>query len=328
MRRGIGRGIAWVATCIGIATFALGGCKPKVGAKCNSGQEICVDKSNGLFCGSDNKFAAMSCGGPKGCEQGSQGFSCDNSLASAGDGCETNDDVSCSTDKKAALECHNNKFEVGSTCKGPKGCTLDDDKISCDNNTADVDDPCHFDDDYACASDKQTVLKCTANKMVAYNACRGPNGCVIKEEPLEHKIEFDCDDTFANAGDNCDTEGNPACSTDKKSLLKCTGGKFVAHKTCGSGCDYDTKRERFFCDGQAGTHTAHSTSKASGAAGGTAATAGSAGAHLAATAAIASAHPATSATAPVASAHPAASTSAHPATTTSAHPATTSSAHH
>ncbi|MGH7330907.1 MAG: hypothetical protein ACREJX_21360, partial [Polyangiaceae bacterium] len=68
------RGIAWVMTCIGIATFALGGCKPKAGAKCNSGQEICVDKSNGLFCGSDSKFAAMSCGGPKGCEQGTQGF--------------------------------------------------------------------------------------------------------------------------------------------------------------------------------------------------------------------------------------------------------------
>lgn len=306
------RGIAWVTTCIGIATFALGGCKPKVGAKCNSGQEICVDKSNGLFCGSDNKFAAMSCGGPKGCEQGSQGFSCDNSLASAGDGCETDDDVSCSTDKKAALECHDNKFAVGSTCKGPKGCTLNDDKISCDNDTADVDDPCHFDDDYACTSDKQLVLRCLSKKMVAYNACRGPNGCVIKEEPLEHKIEFDCDDTFANVGDNCDTEGNPACSTDKKSLLKCTSGKFVAHKSCNSGCDYDTKRERFSCDGAAGSHVGHTAAaKAAAAAGGTAGGTQTSTAHPGASAAAAgSAHPATSA-APATSAHAASSASAH-----------------
>ncbi|HEX7664452.1 MAG TPA: hypothetical protein VF407_08080, partial [Polyangiaceae bacterium] len=262
---------AWAVGAVVAATFAMGGCKPKVGAKCKSGQEQCTDKANGLFCGSDDKYAAMSCGGPKGCVQTGQDVNCDNSLASAGDGCETEDDVSCSTDKKAALECHGGKFDVGSTCKGPKGCTLDDDKISCDNNVADVNDACHFDDDYACWTDKQIVLRCESKKMIAYNACRGPNGCVVKEEPIEKKVVFDCDDTFANEGDACDNEGNPACSTDKKNLLKCTSGKFAVKKACGGakGCEYDTASERFFCDGSAaGNHTASQTKKA--ATGGTA----------------------------------------------------------
>jgi hypothetical protein len=248
------RGNRWVVAGVAIAALVLGGCKPKVGAKCNSGQEICTDKSNGLFCGADNKFAAMSCGGPQGCQQSAQGFACDNSLATAADGCETNDDVACSVDKKAALECHTNTFAVGSTCKGPKGCTIADDKISCDNDISDEGDACHFDDDYACTTDKQLVLRCKDKKMLAYNACRGPNGCVIKEEPVEHKIEFDCDDSVAQIGDACDTESEEACTADKKSLLICKTAKFVAHKTCSGpqGCVYEPRGDRYFCDGASG----------------------------------------------------------------------------
>ncbi|MEO8874355.1 MAG: hypothetical protein ABI461_02110 [Polyangiaceae bacterium] len=284
--------------CVAIAALELVGCKPKVGAKCNAGQEICTDKAGGLFCGADSKFAAMSCGGPAGCVQSAQGFACDNSLATTADGCETNDDVACAADKKAALECHDNKFTVGSTCKGPKGCTIADDKISCDNDTADENDPCHFDDDYACTTDKQLVLRCKDKKMLPYNACRGPNGCVIKEEPLEHKIEFDCDDSIAQIGDSCDTDTEEACSVDKKALLICKDAKFAAHKTCGGaqGCVFEAKQDRYFCDGasaKTGTIVAHPGSAASAA---TAAASARAG------------------TAPSASAaHPAASASAHPA---------------
>lgn len=314
------RGIVWAVAVIGVGTFAFGGCKPKVGGKCTSGQEVCTDKANGLACGSDNKFYSISCGGPDGCKSGSSGFTCDNSLASAGDGCETDDDVSCSTDKKAALECHNNKFEVGSTCKGPKGCVLDGDKISCDDDVADENDPCHFDDDYACTSDKQRVLRCKDKKMVAYNACRGPNGCVIKEEPVEHKIEFECDDTVAQVGDACDTEGNPACSVDKANLLQCKSGTFQQHRAC-AGCSYDSHSERFFCGGTAaGNHTGnhHTGHLAGGTAGGNLATSGSA-------------HPATSG-ATAASAHAPAGSASHgttPAASASHAPAAASaSAHH
>ncbi|MEO9233516.1 MAG: hypothetical protein ABI421_09300 [Polyangiaceae bacterium] len=292
------RGNRWVVAGVAVAALVLGGCKPKVGAKCNSGQEICTDKASGLFCGADNKFAAMSCGGPDGCKQSQQGFACDNSLATATDGCETNDDVACAADKKAALECHSNKFEVGSTCKGPKGCTIADDKISCDNDISDEGDACHFDDDYACTTDKQLVLRCKDKKMLAYNACRGPNGCVIKEEPVEHKIEFDCDDSVAQLGDSCDTESEEACTSDKKALLICKSAKFVAHKTCSGaqGCVYEPHGDRYFCDGAGagtGTIVAHPGSSA------TAATA----------AASARAGTASSATA----AHPAASAGVHPA---------------
>jgi hypothetical protein len=291
------RGNRWVVAGVAIAALVLGGCKPKVGAKCNAGQEICTDKANGLFCGADSKFAAMSCGGPQGCQQSAQGFACDNSLATVGDGCETNDDVACSVDKKAALECHANTFAVGSTCKGPKGCTIADDKISCDNDISDEGDACHFDDDYACTTDKQLVLRCKDKKMVAYNACRGPNACVIKEEPVEHKIEFDCDDSVAQIGDACDTESEEACTADKKALLICKSAKFVAHKTCSgpTGCNYEPRGDRYFCDGAGG----------GAAAGGGPAAAGSAGAAM--------------------GGKPASSSNPRPAAASSAHPG---AAHH
>ncbi len=243
---------------------ALAGCKPQVGGKCNANQVACADKTTGLFCGSDGKFATMSCAGPLGCTQNGTEVDCDNSVASNSDGCNTPGDVACATDHKAALECKDGKFSVGSTCKGPGGCKITGDKITCDNDTSDVGDACHFNGDYACTSDKSTVLRCDNNKMVALNSCRGPHACRIIELPQENKVEFACDDSLAQDGDPCDTNGEEACSMDKKSLFTCQSNKFANAKACSGpgGCQYEEKGDRFACDSGGATASAGKTSPA------------------------------------------------------------------
>lgn len=231
--------------------LALTGCKAKPGDKCSTGQLACANKSTGLFCGSDGKFATMSCNGPSGCTGAGPGVSCDNATAAENDGCNTVGDVACSTDKKAALECSkDNKFAVGETCKGTGGCAISGDQITCDNDTSDVGDPCHFIGDYACTTDKGLVLRCDDHKMTALNTCRGPKSCRIIPQPAQNKVEFACDDSVAQLGDACDTNGEEACSMDKKSLYLCKSNKFATEKACGGagGCSYDEHADHFGCD--------------------------------------------------------------------------------
>ena len=143
---------------------------------------------------------------------GAGAVTCDDTIAQLGDGCDEENEVACQVDKKAALECHKNVFTVGETCKGPKGCVVNGEKISCDNDIADTGDPCHFDGDYACSSDNKMAFKCTAKVMTPLNSCRGDKGCRVVELAAEHKVEFICDDSLAVIGDPCDEEGEHACS--------------------------------------------------------------------------------------------------------------------
>jgi hypothetical protein len=233
----------------------LSACNEKVGGKCVAGQAVCADKTSALTCGSDGKFAPMPCRGSHGCVKTGGTIQCDNSVAQDQDVCNEDNDVACSVDKKAALECHNGKFGVGETCKGIKGCEIKKDKIVCDNDISDPDDPCHFDNDYACTSDKLFVLKCIDHKMKKLNSCRGTKSCRIFELPEEKKVEFVCDDTVAQLNDPCDEEGEHACSMDKKSIFECKSAVFTMLKACNGpkGCSFDAKGEKFECDATTGT---------------------------------------------------------------------------
>ncbi len=234
------------------ALFLFAGCKAKVGDKCTSGQASCADPAGALICGSDSKLATMPCRGPKGCAATSQSLLCDNSFARENDTCNEPDDFACSIDKKSALTCKGGKFVVGETCKGTHGCEVKGDKITCDNDVADVNDPCMATGpDYACTpGGSPTLLICTDHKMIPLNSCRGTKGCRIIELPQEKKIEFFCDDSVAQANDACDEENEHACSMDKKAIFICTAHKFVAFKGCPgpTGCSFDEKGEKFTCD--------------------------------------------------------------------------------
>jgi hypothetical protein len=241
---------------IGLLGLAGVGCSPpKAGDKCKGGQAMCTDNASALSCGTDSKFFTMTCRGPKGCLKNGPAVNCDDSIAQEKDGCDEEGEVACSVDKKAALECHGNKFVVGETCKGARGCTVADEKISCDNDISDIGDPCHFIGDYACTADKTYALKCVDSKMTKLNSCRGVKGCRVFELPQEKKVEFICDDTIAQPDDACDEEGEHACSMDKKSIYVCKGLKFTMLKACDGpkGCTFDDKGEKFECDATTGT---------------------------------------------------------------------------
>lgn len=305
------------------------GCKPKVGAKCTKGTSFCTKEGGALFCGEDGKLAAMGCGGPKACVQQGKVAACDTSLSVAGDGCEDNDNIACSTDKKSELDCKAHTWVVGATCKGAKGCETKGDELFCDHTIADKDDPCHRDGQIACTTDKSLILRCTNNVMTAIDSCRGPKSCTFEEQPAAQRIEFNCDDSVAQEGDPCETENNHACAVDHKAIHVCKDKKFVSLKACpgAKGCTFDPATDKLSCDTGSGLFVgaggAAKISSAGGAAGGTkgAKTAGAAsGSAKAAASAAASAKPAASAAVaasasakPGGSAAPVASASGKPA---------------
>jgi hypothetical protein len=227
------------------AAFALAGCKPKPGGQCSGSSAVCTDKSSALFC-ADGTFTPMACRGEKGCAQNGAVVECDESIASEQDACNTPDAIACTPDHKEALRCTNKRFVLDETCKGPTGCKIDStQKINCDNDIADVNDPCHFIGDYACTTDKSLVLRCDANKMVPLNTCRGPKQCKIIQKP--ERVEFACDDSVAQEGDACDTNGEEACTMDKKGMFVCRGNKFGSQKPCPGGCLYEEKTDKYTC---------------------------------------------------------------------------------
>jgi hypothetical protein len=224
------------------------GCKPKAGGSCSGAGAVCLDKASALFC-VDDAYATMSCRGDKGCAQNGTSIDCDESVANEQDSCNAPDAIACTPDHKEALRCANKRFVLDETCKGPTGCKIDSSqKISCDNDIADVNDPCHFVGDYACTTDKSLVLKCVANKMVPLNTCRGPKQCRILQVPKQDKVEFLCDDSVAQDGDACDTNGEEACSMDKKGMFVCAGNKFGSLKGCPGGCTYEERTDRYTCN--------------------------------------------------------------------------------
>lgn len=308
-------------------------CKPKVGGKCTIGQSYCT-KEGALFCGEDGKLVATSCQGPLGCVQHGKAASCDQSLAVVGEPCEDQDNVACSVDKRSELDCKAKQWVLGATCKGAKGCELKSDELFCDHTLADKDDPCHRDGQIACSNDKAFILRCEGNVFKAIDSCRGPKSCTFEEHPAQQRIEFNCDDSVAEAGDPCEAENNHACAGDHKAIHVCHSKQFVQLKACTGpkGCTFDPNTDKLSCDQGSGgifvgSGGAAKISSAGGAAGGTkgkGAPANSSSAKTTASAApsaAASVKPATSAVAsaaasssakPTASTAPAASGSAKP----------------
>src|SRR5262249_32287789 len=159
------------------------------------------------------KFTPMQCRGSAGCSGIGDAFSCDNKFGQVGDGCSAEtSDLACTLDKKGELRCKDNKLALASTCRGEKGCYWDKMTLHCDTDIADPADLCEDEDDLACAVDGKALLKCKGQKYVTANTCKGPKGCKVDGTKVH------CDDDIADPGDNCATEGDLACATDKKHL--------------------------------------------------------------------------------------------------------------
>jgi hypothetical protein len=263
-------GFAGLFAAATLVTLAACG-KPKLGAKCTAGQSACIDAKSGLFCGSDGTFQAMSCGGETGCVQQGAKAQCNNDISAVGDGCDTPNDGACTPDKKSLLQCKSEKFVMIDTCKGPGSCKIAGDMINCDNDIADVGDPCSNDKNFACTSDKGTALQCTSGKYAQVQSCRGPKACAIVH-PSPKKTDIDCDFTVANENDPCVFPGNESCSTDKKTMFTCVGNKYTQATACPgpAGCTVKVtaKSAKVTCDGQGGAAPADSTTPDKGGKGG------------------------------------------------------------
>jgi hypothetical protein len=229
-------GLAAFAAAVIIVVTACS--KPAVGGKCSAGQSSCIDSSSGLFCGADGTWKSMTCAGAGGCKkaEGSK-VTCDNDIAAVNDGCELPDDNACTADRRKFLQCKNQKFVLIDTCKGPGACRISGSTLFCDNDIADVGDPCSNEKFFACTSDSGMALQCNGGKYTLAQSCRGPKGCSIVH-PKPKMPDIECDFTVASENDPCVFPGNEACSADRKTMYTCTGGKYTSPSACSgpAGC--------------------------------------------------------------------------------------------
>jgi hypothetical protein len=223
-----------VVTLAGLWTT---GCKPKIGGRCTVGQMACEDSHGALFC-EDGKYSEMTCSGPDGCVQSGKSVDCDNTVANKGDGCAEAEDLACTADKKGELRCRSGHFALASSCRGASGCFFTGNKLHCDTDLADSNDPCEDKDDLACSLDKKALYKCDGTQYQLDSTCRGPKGCVIEGNNVN------CDHHVAESSDLCRFEGSYACTSDRRALLACRKGKFALEKKCGKPCSFTDRSDQ------------------------------------------------------------------------------------
>ncbi len=157
----------------------------------------------------------------------------------------------CSADGKEMLTCRSGEIRAV-PCRGARGCSLTEGKITCDNAIARLGDPCKGDGG-ACSEDGKQRLRCHKDVMVAEFLCRGPDGCTVSGPKIK------CDRTVGVAGDPCDPKLPGACTPDGSAALECREGKLVEVLKCrgprrcttswlGVDCDWSVARPGDPCD--------------------------------------------------------------------------------
>jgi hypothetical protein len=132
--------------------------------------------------------SAATCEGARGCVIAPKKITCDNTLASEGDLCREEGDYACSKDGKTALGCRNGRFELASSCDGPKACAITGpvgaQKVQCDDSIADLGSPCDKEGHYACLRDRSRIIQCRAHVFVADDKCKKTERCAVKSETV------------------------------------------------------------------------------------------------------------------------------------------------
>ena len=237
-RRTRARGVLFLfVTALALAA----GCnKPRPGGKCEVGQAICEDTANVIACQGD-VFVEARCRGPGGCSKLGSRITCDDSIADDGEVCleSGSDNRACSSDHKTSLFCAAGKFKAVQTCRGPKGCQIKGDSVTCDSRLAEKGDLCTSAGSFACTPDKKARVVCKGGQFAFDRYCRGPTAC--------HEIDLACDETVSDVGDPCGVSGMFACSSDGSARLVCQGGQYEKDQSCPkSGCAL-TPQGRIVC---------------------------------------------------------------------------------
>jgi DNA-directed RNA polymerase subunit RPC12/RpoP len=239
--------IAFVAVLFGPRLLAH---KPFAGiasadAPCNGLSWACsADGRIELHCEQARLTVVNACKGPKGCRvlESGKRITCDYTVAGVHDPCDTHDDYTCSTDRKAELECDGSQWKVSATCRGPDGCRTTPEahghsRVHCDSFIAKAGDPCNRHDAKACSTAHDAVFQCVNGQYEIMMTCRGPKGCTMAHDPVAGMTTLHCDANLAKVGDAC-VKGDHACRLDKKALLQCSAdSRFELVKTCARGCD-------------------------------------------------------------------------------------------
>ncbi len=157
------------------------------------------------------------------------------SKPAANEACKKEGQQVCADDRES-LVCVDGKWEK-LVCRGSGGCKSAGGDVACDNDTFAVGEPCDLSqNDYECGPDKVSVVQCKSKHWKLAGKCPGPKGCTS----LKQKVS--CDDSIADVGMQCATEGSSACSGDKQVLLKCKNGAMAEDAKCrgAKGCDATT----------------------------------------------------------------------------------------
>jgi hypothetical protein len=146
-------------------------------------------KVDELTCVAGTWKITRTCKGPKKCTISGSVLSCDDSMGDVGDPCavESGDDnYGCSTDKKIEVVCDaaSSKFQPSNTCRGPKGCWIDNNRVYCDQNMARIGDKCRPVDNHSCSEDSTQELKCSPQfTWTKQHDCKH-SGCKIKNSEV------------------------------------------------------------------------------------------------------------------------------------------------
>lgn len=232
----------WMGICSLAFWVLAASCKPHVGSSCNKGDSRCQDRSTQLSC-QNGSYIATPCRGPGGCRMTNAGVSCDITKNRAGDRCSTGDEGAATcAGQRQMLVCHGGQYRL-EACRGPDGCQVSGRRAQCDTSVALPGDACKDADSKACSVDGKQLLTCVGGKMKLTNFCRGQDGCRSTGGQLS------CDMSVAGVGDPCTKKmaDQVACSSDKKSIVKCRGGKFVIDEKCKHGKRCSTEDGSIAC---------------------------------------------------------------------------------
>jgi hypothetical protein len=219
-----------------LSTLLVASCKPKPGDSCKKLDGACTGEESALMC-EHGKLAEASCKGPGGCQKSGTTVTCDDDIAESGDPCLVSEtaNYACTTDHAKALICEGGKFKLSTTCRGPKRCAVTHpggsgvDVIDCDTSVAIRGEQCARPGLGACSSDFKQMLSCDNGVWASHRICRGQQGCQLLG--LDQKTPA-CDESISQPGDPCGHEGSTACSTDQRTLLRCTGGQYTKASDC------------------------------------------------------------------------------------------------
>jgi hypothetical protein len=220
-------GGAATASTVMAPTHTSSSPSPVAGQPCAPETKLqCADPTSALIC-RDGKLTAAPCRGHGGCRTAGDHVTCDESVGEAGDVCTdlpVSEHFGCTRDLFQELVCAGGVYSLHRTCHGPKGCSVNGDRIHCDDSLADEGELCapsQGDDDFACSRDMtdETICDQTSRKFVQVEVCRGPRHCAITDGRVH------CDTSVAREGEPCRHVNNHACSEDGTRELQCADEK-------------------------------------------------------------------------------------------------------